>query len=104
MLSLLHREGGTSTLMATELQDIRLCGLPENQGSLSTNGSHEPHQRMPRKALAYGQIDLRTRTAMLRLGKRPGLLDTGDPKRQFVLEAGIRPGHAAMLATARFWP
>src|SRR5262245_32214259 len=28
--------------MATELQDLRRCGLPENQSSLSTNGSHEP--------------------------------------------------------------
>jgi hypothetical protein len=32
--------------MATELQDIRRCGLPENQSSLSTNGSHEPFHRM----------------------------------------------------------
>src|SRR6266568_3231380 len=46
MLSLLHREGGASTLMETKLQDVRLCGLPENQGSLSTNGSHEPFHRI----------------------------------------------------------
>src|SRR5262244_1201115 len=32
--------------MATELQDIRLCGLPENRGSLSTNGSHKPFHRI----------------------------------------------------------
>src|SRR5262245_39333229 len=64
----------------------------------------EPHQRMPCKALPYREIDLRPRTAMLRLRKRRGLLDTGDLKREFVLEAGICLGHVAILATARLRP
>ena len=32
--------------MKTELQDIHRCGLPENQGSLSTNGSHKAFHRV----------------------------------------------------------
>jgi hypothetical protein len=64
----------------------------------------EPHQRKPRKALRCGQINLRPCTAILRLRKRCGLLDTGDHKREFVLEAGIRLGHVTLLATTRLCP
>src|SRR5439155_27122291 len=45
-LAALSAAPGASTLMETELQDVRLCGLPENQGSLSTNGSHAPFHRI----------------------------------------------------------
>jgi hypothetical protein len=41
---------------------------------------------------------------MLRLRKRRGLLDTGDHKCEFILEAGIPLGHVAMLATTRICP
>jgi hypothetical protein len=40
MLSLLHLEGGTCTLMETELQSLWLCDLPEDISPLSINGSH----------------------------------------------------------------
>ena len=40
MRSLLHLEGGTCTLMETELQSLWLCDLPEDITPLSINGSH----------------------------------------------------------------
>ena len=48
MLSLLHLEGGTCTLMETELHSFWLYDLPEDLSPLSINGSH----------LHKGRIDL----------------------------------------------
>ena len=69
--------------METELQDIRLCGLPENQGSLSTNGSYDASHRIrflytPKHSSWLNQIELWFSILVRRLLKRGNFTSVED--------------------------
>ena len=51
MLSLLHREGGASTLMETELQDLRLAVYPRMKVLFQPTDRTHPHMQLKLEVL-----------------------------------------------------